>query len=87
MYHLLHPGAAPAPPPEPQPRRRPARRPPCHLGLTLTRFGLYAILSSPISYGSRRTKEGSVRGRILANGRAIVLQSSRLCKRGGGIHG
>jgi len=37
-------------------------------------FGLYTILSSPILYGSRHTKGGSVRGRILPNGRVIVLQ-------------
>jgi len=34
--------------------------------------GLYTILPSPILYGSRHTKGGSVRGRIVPNGRAIV---------------
>ena len=37
-------------------------------------LGLYTILPSPILYGSRHTNGGSVRGRILPNGRAIVLQ-------------
>ena len=36
--------------------------------------GLYTILPSPILYGVRHTKGGSARGRILRNGRAIVLQ-------------
>jgi len=35
--------------------------------------GLYTILPSPILYGVWHTKEGSVGGSILRNGRAIVL--------------
>jgi len=38
------------------------------------RLGLYTILPSPIVYGAWHTKEGSVGGRILRNGRALVLQ-------------
>jgi len=37
-------------------------------------IGLYTRLPSPILYGSRHTKGGSVRRRVLPNGRAIVLQ-------------
>ena len=37
-------------------------------------LGLYTILPSPLLYASRHTKGGSVRGRILPNGRATVLQ-------------
>jgi len=47
------------------------RTSPLHFGLTL---GLYTILSSPIVYGVWDTKGGSVGGRILRNGRAIVIQ-------------
>jgi len=36
--------------------------------------GLYTILPSPILYGVWHTEGGSVRGSILRNGRAIVLQ-------------
>jgi len=36
--------------------------------------GLYTILPSPILYGVWHTKVGSVGGRILRNGHAIVLQ-------------
>jgi len=46
--------------------------------------GLHTILSSPILYGVWHTKGGSVAGRILRNGRAIVLQWGRLCRWGGG---
>ena len=35
---------------------------------------LYTILPSPILYGVWHTRGGSVRGRILRNSRAIVLQ-------------
>ena len=41
-------------------------------GLAL--LGLYTILPSPIWYGVWNEKGGSVGGRILRNGRAIVLQ-------------
>jgi len=37
-------------------------------------IGLYTILPSPLLYGARHTKEGSVGGRILRIGRAIVMQ-------------
>ena len=36
--------------------------------------GLYTILPSPIVYGVWQTKKGSVGGRVLRNGRAMVLQ-------------
>ena len=45
-------------------------------------FGLYTILSLPILYGVWHTKGGSVAGRILRNGRAIVLQYGRRCRWG-----
>jgi len=38
------------------------------------RFSLYTILPSPILYGVWHKQGGSVGGRILRNGRAIVLQ-------------
>jgi len=45
--------------------------------------GLYTILPSPILYGVWHKKAGAVGGRILRNGRAIVLQYGRLCRGGG----
>jgi len=41
-------------------------------------------LPSPILYGVWHKKGGSVGGRILRNGHAIVLQLGRLCRWGGG---
>ena len=49
--------------------------------------GLYTILPSPILYGVWNTKEGSVRGCILPNSRAIVLQQCGQCKRAGRMQG
>ena len=40
-------------------------------------------IAIPILYGVWYTKEGSVGGRILRNGRAIVMQWGRLCRWGG----
>jgi len=44
------------------------------LSRTNDELGLYTILPSPISYGVWHTKGGAVRGRILRNSGAIVLQ-------------
>ena len=47
------------------------------------RLDLYTILPSPILYGVWHTKGGgSVGGRILRNGRAIVLQEGKRCRWG-----
>jgi len=51
-------------------------------GLTFTRYCHHQCCWVP---GIKRG--GGGRGRILLNGRAIVLQWGRLRKRGGGIHG
>jgi len=51
---------------EPLPRRTPV--------FTAPLFGLYTILPSPIVYGVWHKHGGSVKGGILRNGRAIVLQ-------------
>ena len=44
------------------------------VAVSLLRVGLYTILSLPILYGIWHIKEGSVGGRMLRNGRAIVMQ-------------
>jgi len=44
------------------------------VGGSTTYVDLYTILPSPILYGVWQTKGGSVGGRMLRNGRAIVLQ-------------
>jgi len=41
-------------------------------------------LPPPILHGVSHEKEGSVGGRILRNGRAIVLLQGRVCRWGGG---
>jgi len=51
------------------------------------RFGLYTILPSPILYGVWHSKEGSVGGRVLRNGRAIVLHQGMLCRWGVSMKG
>jgi len=43
-------------------------------GMLIQHISLYTILTSPILYGVWHRKEGSVGGRILRSGRAIVLQ-------------
>jgi len=48
-------------------------------GLAFTRYCHHHTM-----YGVWHTKGGSVKGRILRNSRAIVLQKGRLCKWGGG---
>ena len=45
-------------------------------------LGLYTILTSLILYDVWHTQEGSVGGRILRNGRAIVMEYGRLCRCG-----
>jgi len=47
-------------------------------------IGLYTILPPSILYGVWHTKGGSVSGRILRNGRAIVLQYGRRRRWGDG---
>jgi len=51
----------------------------------IQRTCICTILLSTILYGVWYTQGGSVGGRILRNARAIVLQSGRLCRWGGGI--
>jgi len=51
-----------------------------HLGAQVS---LCTILPSPILYGVWHEKEGSMGGRILRNGRAIVMPKDRLCRWGG----
>jgi len=64
-----------------RPPRRYRLQAPHPLGESLN---LYTILPSPIWYGIWHTKGVSVRGRILRNRRAIVLQYGRLYTGGGG---
>jgi len=52
--------------------------------VSLIRLGLYTVLPSPILYGVWHTQGASVAGRILRNGRAIVLQEGRRCMFGEG---
>jgi len=48
-------------------------------------LGLHTILPSSMLYDVWHGKGGSVGGRILSNGRAIVLQKSMLCRWRGAI--
>ena len=45
-----------------------------HVFMFALYVGLYTILPSPIVYGVWHKRGGSVAGRILRDGRAIVLQ-------------
>ena len=47
-------------------------------------LGLYTRLRSPTLYGVCHKQEGSVGGRKLRTGRALVMQYGRLCRWGEG---
>ena len=47
---------------------------------SLLHFGLYTVLPSPILYSVWHTAWFGGGGRMLRNGRAIVLQQGRLCR-------
>jgi len=53
----------------------------------MSQFGVYMILPLPILYGVWHTQGVVVGGRILRNGRAIVLHYCGQCKWGKAIHG